>query len=448
MRTGYHTLAVLLALPCLTPGGVLARGFGGFGGFHGGGYGGGGFHAGGFEGGGFHGGFEGGGYGGYHAGGFEAGGFHEGGYDAGGYHAGGFDAGGYHAGGYSGWDSGRFSSGSYAAHTSGQVDSFLGLPTDGGFHAAAGGWGASMHAYQGPLGTTVVHGSAGAADAAVGPGGAAAGGRYASGTAVRGPEGNVYARGTAVGGVAGGYGTHYCSATWSRAQGLAVNRGFWNHPAFTAGWAGAHPWAWCPAGYTAAAWGAAAWNAATWPSLGSWLDLGTAPAYSYVYGQDITYQGDTVYYGSQPAGTTQQYYQEAAQLANPAQLPSDDGPWMALGVFGLVEGSASQPAAADQQPALTVQLAVNKQGLLRGNAISPQLQSPIPVQGSVDKVRQRAAWTVGDNKTTVYETGLSSLTQNESPLLVHVDQDKTQQWLLVRLQPPQDQGQQPAAPGP
>ena len=431
-------MAVLPALLCLTPGAVLARGFGGCGGFHGGGYGGGGFHAGGFEGGGYHGGGLEGGYGGYHAGGFEAGGFHEGGYDAGGYHAGGFDAGGYHAGGYSGWDSGRFNAGSYASHSAGQLDSFLGLPTDGGFHAAAGGWGASLHAYQGPLGTTVVHGSAGAA----GAGGGTRRGR--GGRPLRQWHGRPRAG-------------RQCLCPRHRGRrirhplllghlesrpGPGREPGFLEPSGLYGGLGRGPSLGLVPGRIHGGRLGPlAAWNAATWPTLGSWLDLGTAPAYSYVYGQDITYQGDTVYYGSQPSGTAQQYYREAAQLANPAQLPSDDGPWMALGVFGLVEGGA-------QQPTITVQLAVNKQGVIRGNAINPDLQTPIPVQGAVDKTRQRVAWTVGDNKTTVYETGLSSLTQGESPLLVHVDQDKTQQWLLVRLQPPQDPDQQPAAPGP
>ena len=64
--------------------------------------------------------------------------------------------------------------------------------------------------------------------------------------------------------------------------------------------------------------------------------------------------------------------------------------------------------------------------------------------GSVDKQTQRVAFTVGDNKDTVVETGLYNLTKDEAPALIHVGKDKTEQWLLVRLKN-QDAGQDGAA---
>ena len=65
----------------------------------------------------------------------------------------------------------------------------------------------------------------------------------------------------------------------------------------------------------------------------------------------------------------------------------------------------------------------------------------VPIQGAVDKKTQRVAWTVGNNKNTVGETGLYNLTQDEAPALIHIGKDKTQQWLLVRLKQP-EQGEQ------
>ena len=67
------------------------------------------------------------------------------------------------------------------------------------------------------------------------------------------------------------------------------------------------------------------------------------------------------------------------------------------------------------------------------------------VQGFVDSKTQRAAWTVGDNKTVVYDTSISNLTKDEAPLLVHVDKDNTQQWLLVRMKKGQQDGDQPSS---
>jgi len=51
-------------------------------------------------------------------------------------------------------------------------------------------------------------------------------------------------------------------------------------------------------------------------------------------------------------------------------------------------------------------------------------------------VGQRVAFTVGDNKDTVVETGLYNLTKDEAPVLIHKGKDATEQWLLVRLKNP------------
>ncbi len=84
------------------------------------------------------------------------------------------------------------------------------------------------------------------------------------------------------------------------------------------------------------------------------------------------------------------------------------------------------------------ELAVNKSGAVAGNYYSVLTGTTLPVHGSVNKKTQRAAWTVGDNRTTVYDVGIANLTKDEAPLLLHLDKDRTQQWTLVRLkQPPQ-----------
>ena len=62
------------------------------------------------------------------------------------------------------------------------------------------------------------------------------------------------------------------------------------------------------------------------------------------------------------------------------------------------------------------------------------------VKGSVDRKKQRVAFTVGDHSTTVFETGLYNLTQDEAPTLIQHGGDRAEQWLLVRLKQPQDAG--------
>jgi hypothetical protein len=53
--------------------------------------------------------------------------------------------------------------------------------------------------------------------------------------------------------------------------------------------------------------------------------------------------------------------------------------------------------------------------------------------GKVDKKTQKAAWTIGDKKTPVYEAGLANLTKPQTTILVHRDGGKVEQMLLVRV---------------
>jgi hypothetical protein len=82
---------------------------------------------------------------------------------------------------------------------------------------------------------------------------------------------------------------------------------------------------------------------------------------------------------------------------------------------------------------VTIQLAVNKDGILRGNYTDTNTDKTQLIQGSVDKQTQRAAFTVGDDTTHLIETGLYNLTKDEAPCLLHFGSERTEQWLLVRL---------------
>ena len=117
----------------------------------------------------------------------------------------------------------------------------------------------------------------------------------------------------------------------------------------------------------------------------------------------------TCYYGSQQAGTAQQYYQEAANLAgnDAAAGTATDTQWLPLGVFGLL-------AQGKKTPDMVFQLAVDKNGVIRGNYFDQTTQTNLPVTGSVDKRTQRVAWSVGSGKGIFVETGLYNLTQDEA----------------------------------
>ena len=217
------------------------------------------------------------------------------------------------------------------------------------------------------------------------------------------------------------------------ARGAAV-RGSYNHyDVYGRGWYGAHPGAWAAAG-----WGAGqAWGTTAWPATSAALGLAAdALPIPYNYGSNITYQGDQVYYGDQPAATADQYYQQAATLAQSVPAPdAQNTDWLPLGVFGLVQND-------QESPHYVVQFAVNKSGAIAGNHTDLVSGTNSPIHGAVNKKSQRIAWMAGDNKNTVGEMGLFNMTHDEVPVLIHMGQDKTQQWLLVRLKQPEQQNAQ------
>jgi hypothetical protein len=270
---------------------------------------------------------------------------------------------------------------------------------------------------------------------AIGPGGAAHGG-YRGGVAV-GPYGAAAAgvRGAAVAGPGGAAavrrGTYHVSTAALRTQGTYVRSGFRYYSAFTPAWYGRYPRAWRAAGWAAGA----AWATTTWAAVSGYCNCAATPVY-YDYGTNVVYEGDTVYMDGEPVATAGRYAQQAITICEAGREaePAEKEEWQPLGVFALVRGE-------EQTSDKIFQLAVNKQGVLRGNYYDAFADNTLPVYGSVNKDALRAAWSIGDKKEIVFEAGIANLTRAEAPVLVHYGKDNTQQFTLVRVEQPQgDQG--------
>ena len=131
----------------------------------------------------------------------------------------------------------------------------------------------------------------------------------------------------------------------------------------------------------------------------------------------------------QDVGTAEQFSQQAADLAQVgAESEPTDLTWFPLGVFAMVRNE-------QQHPHLIMQLAVNRQGMLRGNYTDEVTEATQPIKGAIDQNSQRAAWIVGNHQTLVMEAGLSNLSEGDAPALIHKN-GKTDHWLLVRLKQP------------
>jgi hypothetical protein len=283
----------------------------------------------------------------------------------------------------SGFDNDRIGAADGASR--GQLDRFLGLPTDAGLgHVAPARAGEAFE------GTRVTAGR------------------------VEGPLGGsaAFVSGTHVG---------YVPPNIRSAQGWTVRNAFDRYNLFTPAWYTAHRGAW-----TTAALAASTWAPASWSSAADWVGCDLLPE-DYDYGSTVLYQGGNVYVEGQPAGSEAQYYDQAGSLAASGDTKQEDqADWLSLGVFGMVQGQQTDPT-------MIFQLAVNHQGIIRGNFYNTMTDTTLPVHGAVDKKTQRVSWTMGDNKSTIIDTGLANLTKDEGPALVHIGKDKTQEWLLVRL---------------
>jgi hypothetical protein len=270
--------------------------------------------------------------------------------------------------------------------------------------------GASITAARNQWGYTSATGRAGYGTNGTGQTAAIAGIRGPGGNVVTAGRGSAFINGQFVGGNA-----------WS-----AVNGAYTRWGAFGPGWYGRYPGAWWPGKWAVAT---TAWATASWALAGSYCGCSGDGAY-YDYGGNVTYDDGTVYNGDQPVATAEQYYDQANQIADSGATPQNEE-WLPLGVFAIV----TEPTQT--QADKVVQLALNKDGVIRGNLQDSLTDKVIPVTGAVDRETQRVAMRLEGVDSVVVETGLYNLTNDEVPVLVHLGPDRQEARTLMRLQPPE-----------
>jgi hypothetical protein len=441
MRFQYLALSLFGVLLILPDSEVFAqRGGRGRGGYGGGGASRGG---GGYSGGGARGGFGGGGE--SHGGGYGGGGPRGGGYGGeprgGGGYGGGEPRGG---GGYGGEAGARPGAGNYAGAGSrpgagnyaGAPGSYAGSRPGAGNYAGAPG--SSSRAYPG-TGTGQVGSNLGQAGSNLGQVGSNFGqagsnlGQVGSNLGQAGSNlgQNLGQVGDNLGQAASNwagrpYGSYYNG--WGNLAGLAgTYAGLANYyPNYGAAWYAGYPNAWWSTGLT----DGSVYTNPGYTTVAGQVGLPAQPA-AYDYGSNVVVQPDGVYVNGDSAGTPQQYFNQANQIASAGRAapPDSNTKWLPLGVFAVVEGNATN---SDD----VFQLAVSPEGLIRGNYNNVQTKQVDKITGSVDKTTQRAAWTIGSDKLPVYEAGIANLTKNSTPILVQLGGGQTHQVTLVRLQPP------------
>jgi len=203
--------------------------------------------------------------------------------------------------------------------------------------------------------------------------------------------------------------------------------GYWGWGVYWPGYYPADPWWW--------------WNSGSWESLAPFVSVSSDPVYTD-YGMDVVYEGDTVYVDNQPVPAEQYDKPIMEAAANvkqpppplPPSNPNQPTEWMPLGVFALAQEERGDPV-------MFFQLSINRDGIITGAFQNTIANDTRPVAGQLEKASQRAAWRVGDNTETIFETTLGNLTQDVSPIAVHFGNAGTQTWLLVRMPEPAPAGQ-------
>jgi hypothetical protein len=178
-----------------------------------------------------------------------------------------------------------------------------------------------------------------------------------------------------------------------------------------------------------------AWHWPSWAVVGDWCDVDSAPI-AYDYGTSIVRggeHGEKIIRDGAVIATQEQYYDQALALGNsPQPEASDETEWMPLGVFKL--------ALKESDPAIVLfSLSVSQEGAVRGsyaNTGSPDQTALI--QGAADKKTQRVAWTIGAHYPPgcVYEAGLFNLTQEKTPVFLHMGTKSADMQTLFRLHAP------------
>ena len=195
-----------------------------------------------------------------------------------------------------------------------------------------------------------------------------------------------------------------------------------------------HPWRRRHPRYKPSHW----WTWATTRALTAWMHRRWSRPEYYVYGTtgNVYYDGGVVYVDGARCASTDAYYSQAHALALAAprfdDATAETVEWLPLGVFAFVPTGASQANSY-------FQLAVTRDGVIGGTYIDEAANTIRPIEGTVDKLAQRAAWTFADGKNTdiVFETSIHNLTKDRAPVLMHVSAARTQQGTLVRMKAPQ-----------
>ena len=173
---------------------------------------------------------------------------------------------------------------------------------------------------------------------------------------------------------------------------------------FSDKWYDDHPKAW-QLQHNHAQWDDDVWIVATTAGVAAWLGWG-----------DYPHGNTTVVYGYVPGGAHQ------VQIVDPNAF----GDWYPLGVFSLLTGPFDGGTRI-------VQLAIDRQGTIRGTYYDIITNTAHNVSGGIKRKSQRVYWSLNSNQAITFRAPLDQLTQPQGVVTVSLPGGE-QQWQLIRLE--------------
>jgi hypothetical protein len=166
---------------------------------------------------------------------------------------------------------------------------------------------------------------------------------------------------------------------------------------------------------------------------------------SYEGGDTIVVNGESepvAQYAEEAQTIAGNYDEYSSQVATPPTTQSEPLPadvqaevaadWKPMGIYAITEKDSTG------DPTRYVQIVISKSGAVGGELHDLKADTSTPIQGAIDSKTQRVAWKVGTTDTTM-ETGLSNLTQSETPVLIHHGTTQTEQLMMARIEQPTTQ---------
>lgn len=133
-----------------------------------------------------------------------------------------------------------------------------------------------------------------------------------------------------------------------------------------------------------------------------------------------------IYNDGQQVASVSDYEAQADQIAESVPPPDDASEWMSVGVFAIL------PEGVEEVD-VTVQLAVGKNGAVAGTYYKSDGDISLPLQGAIDEKNQRVAWKVGEEDAITMETGLDSLTKDQSKVIIYFSEGVSETWNMQRI---------------